>query len=370
MAPKDVARGRVESVENLVPGPSALVEQRPGLLQLAVNFRPGPETGPDGEHEPDAAAVVQPGDAGGGVGKTQGIPPERIPVRPVAPVLPVLHDDVERNTPLAELLRDAFELVERLVTLARLPEPEDPLGRQRCGPGELAVPPHAIGGAVAADEPIIDGIGDLGDEREPFAAVAELGRRIIVPQDAVTARRNEERIGDLLVGLEQEHRIALMVDAARLVLPQPVERFVGRSAERLLYGQTGLAADGVGNQRARVFFEQGPLRSRVEERETPRRPVVTDLQARSTEQIPILVGKAPHGDGSVGRDGNEPAGDEPCRIRPHEDAHGALGTELDAAGHAPVVETERIAVAGGAATHADEKERGEEGCPANHRNKV
>ena len=108
--------------------------------------------------------VVDGLDPGDGIGKAGGIELVRAP-GVGAPVLPVLHDVVEGDLALAELLDDIKRLVGGLVTLARLPEAEDPVG-QHCGlAGEEAIAGDDLIGGGAVDEGVVDAVADLRPER-------------------------------------------------------------------------------------------------------------------------------------------------------------------------------------------------------------
>ena len=103
-------------------------------------------------------------DPGDGVGKTGGIELVRAPCVG-APVLPVLHDVVEGDLALAELLDDVERLVGRFVSLARLPEAEDPVGEHGGTASEEAIAGDDLIGCGAVDEGVVDAVADLGPER-------------------------------------------------------------------------------------------------------------------------------------------------------------------------------------------------------------
>ena len=163
-----------------------------------------------------------------------------------APVLPVLHDDVDRNVAAAVFADHAGQFVEGLVAFPRLPEPESPFREHRRGAGQRTVAAHASGGIASVDEPVIDGVAHLRREFEGVAPVAELRSRIVVPQQAEAARGDQIGVDDILVGLQQQDRVAFVVQGARLVLAQPVQRLVVGARETLGHGVARLAAHGVG----------------------------------------------------------------------------------------------------------------------------
>lgn len=158
----------------------------------------------------------------------EGVPPGFF-----APVLPVLHDDVDRDVPAAVFADHAGQFVEALVAFARLPEPESPFRKHRRRAGQRTVAAHASCGIAPVDEPVIDGVAHLRREFESVASVAELRGRVVVPQQSEAARGDQIGVDDVFVGLQQQDRVAFVVQGARLVLAQSVQRLVvgpGRTA--------------------------------------------------------------------------------------------------------------------------------------------
>ena len=371
VAPEDVARRGVVGVEDLVSGPRPFVEQRSGSLQIAVHGRFGAESRPHRHQQPHAVLLVQAGDGGPGVRVAHGVPLEGVPPGFFAPVLPVLHDDVDRDVPAAVFADHAGQFVETLVAFARLPEPESPFRKHRRRAGQRTVAAHASCGIAPVDEPVIDGVAHLRREFESVASVAELRGRVVVPQQSEAARGDQIGVDDVLVGLQQQDRVAFVVQGARLVLAQSVQRLVVGPGEPLGHGVARLAAHGVGTERAGGFREQQGVRAGVAEREEAPRAVELHPELRRAERIAVFDGLAAHLDGSRGHGiHDQPLRHEGRSGRADEDAHGVFRAELDAVGHARLVEREGVAVARGTAAGGADGGQQQGGEQAHHRLRV
>ena len=78
------------------------------------------------------------------------------------PVLPVLHDVVERDGAAAVFFNDIETLLRGLVALSRLPKTERPLRHQRSLAGQLAESGNDPVQRRAINEVIIFAVGNLG----------------------------------------------------------------------------------------------------------------------------------------------------------------------------------------------------------------
>ena len=170
LRPEELARVGVEGVVEGVglANPVAHMLGEVGLIEEAVGVHLfgvigiGIELAPDRDHEM-GVQVVDGLDPADGIGKAGGIELVRAP-GVCAPVLPVLHDVVEGNLALAELLDHVEELVGGLVPLARLPQAEDPVGQHGGFAGEEAIAGDDLIGGRAVDEGVIDAVADLRPE--------------------------------------------------------------------------------------------------------------------------------------------------------------------------------------------------------------
>ena len=171
LRPEELARvgieGIVKGVRLVDPvldvfGQVGLVEIAFGLHLFGV-FRIGIELAPDRDHQMRVGGVDGAGPAFG-IGKARGIELMRAPgVR--LPILPILHDVVEGNFALAELLDDVERLLRGLIALARLPEPEGPVGRYRSFAGEQTVASDDLVDRRSVDELVVDAVANLGPKR-------------------------------------------------------------------------------------------------------------------------------------------------------------------------------------------------------------
>ena len=99
----------------------------------------------------------------------------------VTPVLPVLHNTVERHAVVAVPLHHLQQFLAGLVALTALPVAEGPERKHRHLARQLAhLRVHTVGRA-AQHEIIVDGVAHLGREGHAIGAVAEVGARVVVP---------------------------------------------------------------------------------------------------------------------------------------------------------------------------------------------
>jgi hypothetical protein len=179
------------------------------------------------------------------------------------PGIPVLPPGIDQLAPAdPELLAVAAierEGVQSTALRLDLPRPDHLHPRQlheRAGergrivavPGEVLVVDITLGAlehelpvdVVARREPSLLPLRVEEDEalREllPGAGVAEARDRVVVPEDAVIAARDDERHRDVHVVLGERHILAPVVDQPFLVLPEPVERLARRIGELLADG--------------------------------------------------------------------------------------------------------------------------------------
>ena len=209
------------------------------------------------------------------VGKAGGVEGVRAPL-PLGPVLPVLHDHVEREASRAELLHRAHELVRRLVALAALPVAEGPARRQRGAPRQRAVAADHLVERRPAHEDVVDALGGSGPERDRRAALARGQPReresalgvgaLPLEAEGVAASGLEAQPGD--VGRPQGR--APGVDDEAIVDPQL------RLPDRVGHVQGVLAGAGDGEEArpARGEALRDDLRRQAHRRERGRRAAV------------------------------------------------------------------------------------------------
>jgi len=168
-------------------------------------------------------------------------------VAAVGPPMPVLHDGVEGNVLVAVLDGDLEELAGALVSVFGLEEAVGPLAEERRLPGHCAILVDDLVHLRAVEEVVVDGVACVGGE-DHFAveAVVELGSGGGVPEQAVALGGDEQRYGDLGIGLRELDDVVAEVHRAALMLAKPVERLFDGQIELLLHAQHGVAVPGDG----------------------------------------------------------------------------------------------------------------------------
>ena len=242
--PVHVAGFGVEGVVHAHPavgGPVLELIKQVGLLQLLVDGRFFPKRRPDRNHEVGIEAVDLLDHHSrlrkGRITEFGGVPVVVVG----APVLPVLHDVVERHAQGAVLFHHAQQLVLAFVPLPALPEPKHPLAKHGRLAGEGAVAGHHAVGIVRVHEIVIDAVADFRRKRRAPRIIAKRGGRVVVPQNAVAGRRHQKRVGNELVDLAQLHPVVTPVHHPVLELAQPVEGLGRAQAEPLLHDVGRLA---------------------------------------------------------------------------------------------------------------------------------
>jgi len=169
---------------------------------------------------------------------------ERVP--PVlAPVHPVLDDDVDGYPFALELPRDLDDLLLAGVPLLRLPVAERVLGEERRLAGQ---PPVAGDHPVErgpVDEVVVERVARFEPHLQPPVAELEHAHRVDVPEQAVPPARHHEGDRDVRVPLSQVHHpppvVQAGVGAVSRVLAQPEHRFAVGQREHLAGAQCLLA---------------------------------------------------------------------------------------------------------------------------------
>jgi hypothetical protein len=136
---------------------------------------------------------------------------------------------------LARSGRPAVHVLEILELDGRLAAPGDGLAVDSVGRGPACA---AVDLQPVAGRPGI-GVG---------LRIAEAGDRIIVPQQPVVARRNQERDRDVHVVLRQQDVLAVVVHLPVLVLAEAVEALVRAAVELLRNGEPGLSFGASGRE--------------------------------------------------------------------------------------------------------------------------
>ena len=223
--------------------------QRRKAQSLGVEFarqrRIVADGGPDRVHQLDVQLVVQ------YVGQPHRIwiaflvPSHAAPCAVgAAPVLPILHDVIERKLRIAEVAHDFDEPVLRLIALLAHEQAVGLAREHGRLPGQLAIAGDDAVHIVRSHEIIIHACRRaLGPERRTLGRVLVDRLRVNVPENAVAARRDQHRHHRADIGLHQKNLLAAIVHVGVIVLTQTVERLVRRERETLLHLVGGLAGD-------------------------------------------------------------------------------------------------------------------------------
>src|SRR5579863_1037951 len=83
------------------------------------------------------------------------VKPQRVPAI-LSPVLPILHQNVDRDPSLAKLGSRIENLLLARVTFAALPKSERPARQHRSGPGEFTVLGYDLGGLRSINEVVVN----------------------------------------------------------------------------------------------------------------------------------------------------------------------------------------------------------------------
>src|ERR1039458_8966305 len=155
------------------------------------------------------------------------------PVGVAAPVIPVLDEAIDGNLALAIFLRDGQKLIAGRIMLLALPVAISPFAIHRGLAGQIPVSGNDVVQVFAADEIVINIVGHLRPKRRVLRVVGKNGFGIIVPEQPIARRGNQEWRDRLRVGLHQLDGASAIVHVTGLVLPQAVNPLVGRELEIL-----------------------------------------------------------------------------------------------------------------------------------------
>ena len=140
----------------------------------------------------------------------------RVPLVVVPPVLPVLDDAVDGDTPLAVAAEHAEVLGRTLVPLAALHEAVGPQRQHGHVAGQRTHPGYHAVGVASVNEIVVDLLPHLRLERRHVVLVGEGARRRIVPEDAVALHRLDEGHEIFGIVLPQVLRLAAQAQLAVL----------------------------------------------------------------------------------------------------------------------------------------------------------
>ena len=216
----------------LLRDPVQRLEAQAFEVEFARQCRVVAHRGPNRVHQLDVQLVVQCVGQPHRIGIAMLVPGHAAPGSVgAAPVLPVLHDVVERKLCVTEVAHDFDEPVLRLVAFLAHEQPVGLPREHRRLPGQLAIAGDDAVHIVRGHEVIIYACRSaLGPERCALGRVLEDRFRVDVPEDAVTARRDQHGHHRADIGLHQKNLLAAVVHVGIVVLAEPVERLIGTQA--------------------------------------------------------------------------------------------------------------------------------------------
>ena len=216
--------------------PVRRVEQEVLRFKLAPHVAVQSDGRPDGDHDLRVEVVVDGVAHGFRIGVAVRVPGHAGPVAGlVGPVLPVLHDEVERVVVLAERFDNADHFLLRTVAFLAHEEAVR-LAREHRGVAcEFTILRDDAVEVVAGHEVVIDAGGRaLRPDGHAVRIVLENGLRADVPQDAVVVGRGEHvRVGGD-VRLDDKDFLAAVVQIGADRLAEAVDRLVRLEREGLL----------------------------------------------------------------------------------------------------------------------------------------
>ena len=151
------------------------------------------------------------------------------------PVIPILDEAINGNLALAVFLRDGQKFGATGVMFLALPVTIGPFAIHRGRPGQVSVSGDDRIHVGAGDEIIIHVVGHFRPQRHFLRIIGKDGFGIIVPQNAIAHRGNQERRDRVGVGLDQFDSASAIIHVTVLMLAQAVKAFLRRQDEILLH---------------------------------------------------------------------------------------------------------------------------------------
>ena len=162
--PKDSPCGRIINIKNFIARPCRFIKQCADGIQRVVHCRFSAETRPYGKHEVDIILLMQFVNDLPGVIKMSRMEGKAVPMGFVAPVFPILHDIVQRDSPFTIFLYDCFQLIERFITLLGLPKAVHPFSKHRYVSRQLPVTGNDFIHILTIYEVVIGSITHFGSK--------------------------------------------------------------------------------------------------------------------------------------------------------------------------------------------------------------
>ena len=156
-----------------------------------------------------------------------------VPPLSARPIVPILHDDIQRHLPPTVFLHDVHKLLRMGIAFLRLNVTENIPGHHRRLSRQLAVLGHDAIHRRSFHEIIIHLLGGFQFHETAFRPVLELHPAARIEQQAVTGRGVQHRYHLFQVMLAQVHRLAPQVEEIFHVASQTIKRLAFRPAEMI-----------------------------------------------------------------------------------------------------------------------------------------
>ena len=179
--PKDIPSGGVICVKDFIARPCRFVKQCTNGIQRVINIRFRSESGPYGKHEMYIILLMQLVNNLPGIVKMKRIEGETVPMEFVAPIFPILHNIIQRDSPSAVFFYDCFQFIERFISFFGLPETIHPFPEHRNVSCQFPVTGNNFIHAPAIHEIIIGSIAHFGHKGVAFVRIFKLCRGIVIP---------------------------------------------------------------------------------------------------------------------------------------------------------------------------------------------
>ena len=156
-----------------------------------------------------------------------------VPPLSARPIIPILHDDIQRHLPPTVFLHDVHKLLRMSIAFLRLNVTENIPGHHRRLSRQLAVLGHDAIHRRSFHEIIIHLFGGFQFHETAFRPVLELHPATRIEQQAVAGRGVQHRYHLFQVMLAQVHRLAPQVEEIFHVASQTIKRLAFRPAEMI-----------------------------------------------------------------------------------------------------------------------------------------
>ena len=153
----------------------------------------------------------------------------------ISPILPVLHNIVNREITLAVVVHHLMQFFKTGIAFLALPESESSFRKHRCFTCQMSVTGNDLVRCLSGYEIIIDGFLVRGLERHVVLFFREQAFGIKIPKQSILIGRKHERNNSNLIGLRQQQFFTSIIHHSVLKLSQSIKRLHGCNLKVLCY---------------------------------------------------------------------------------------------------------------------------------------